>query len=195
MRRSTRPRSASAATSSRSLMARWIASLRSQWTESAGGDRADAGGSLYSGLASVHAYSARHVDPLTRHEAGGVGGEEQDDVGDVLGLLDTAHRRQRDIFGANGFRRHPAQLALPDDLAFLHRGPHEAWANRVHPDSMRRHFARQRLGPAQHRELARRIMREQRRANLPGERGRVDVRAGARVAEEIPAGDLIAEKY
>src|SRR5271163_2960863 len=41
------------------LVARWIASLRSQWTESAGGDRADAGGALYSGLASAHASSAR----------------------------------------------------------------------------------------------------------------------------------------
>src|SRR5580658_7974261 len=29
------------------LVARWIASLRSPWTESAGGDRADAGGPLY----------------------------------------------------------------------------------------------------------------------------------------------------
>ena len=41
---------------------------------------------------------------------------------------------------------------------------------------------------------ARRIMREQRRADLPGERGRVDDRAGARVRQEIPAGDLIAAK-
>ena len=71
-------------------------------------------------------------------------------------------------------RRDVAQSGLPLDLALLHRGPHEARADRVDADAVRRHFARQRLRPAEHGELGRRIMREQRRADLGGERGGVD---------------------
>ncbi len=143
---------------------------------------------------SAHIDAAGHVDPLPRHEPRLVRAQEHHDVGDVLGLFEPSERRLRDIIVDDLLRRQIAQTRLPLDLARLHAGLHEAGAHGVDANAVRRKLARQRLRPAEHREFRGRIMREQRRADLGGERSRVDDAARA-LGDEMPGGDLVGQEY
>ena len=143
---------------------------------------------------SAHIDAAGHIDPLPRHEPRLVRTEEHHDVRDVLRLFEPPERRLRHIIVDDLLRRHVAQPQLPFDLARLHAGLDEAGTHGVDANAVRREFARERLSPAEHREFRGRIMREQRRADLGGERSRVDDAARA-LGDEMPGGDLVGQEY
>jgi hypothetical protein len=71
-------------------------------------------------------------------------------------------------------------MALLDFESSPHRGvDDDPRADRIDPDAMRRHLARQRLGQADHREFAGAVAGEIRGAGLSGPGSQVDDGPGA----------------
>src|SRR5262245_22415616 len=119
--------------------------------------------------ASIHQDAAGDVDRFAGNETCEIAGKEDDDVGHVLRLLDAGEGCQRYVLAAHSLRLHSPEFCLPDYLALLHGGTHEAGADTIDADALPRHLLGQRLGEADDGELAGGIVREERRADFAGE--------------------------
>ena len=144
--------------------------------------------------ASGHIDAAGDIDPLPGHEPRLVGAQEEDDICDILRLFEPPKRRLRHVVFHDPLRWHIAQAGLPLDLARLHAGLDEAGADRVDANALRGQLSGERLRPAEDGELRCRIMGEQRRADLGGERSGVDDAARA-LRDEMPGRNLVGEEY
>src|SRR5580693_6181174 len=116
------------------------------------------------GLAAVHA------DDLTRHEPGGIGGEERDDIRDVIDLAEAASRDGR---------RHSGGALLAAGEATQAAGGHRACGDGVDADALGGHLERRGPGEAVHGMLAGAVERRSGAAPLAEGGGEVDDAAEA----------------
>src|SRR5689334_21216433 len=116
---------------------------------------------------------------LPRDHAGGIGGEEQAEVGDLRRLHPARDRLAADVLPLDLLGGHaaPGRLALDDPAHAL--PVDRAGADRVHADVVRAELDRERLGQADHAPLGGDVGRAHSEPVLPGGRGGVDDAAAA----------------